>query len=231
MLQEKAKHLYNSLLLPGIMVAVLWLIHSLQWLTGIRLSSWGVLPRDADGIWGILFSPLLHSDWGHLLSNTPPFFVLSAIIFYFYRKVAIPAYLMIYGMTGLAVWLFGRGYTYHIGASGVIYGLVAFVFWSGMFRRNIRSIALALIVAFYYGSMMMGILPGQEGISWESHLYGALIGIFVAYWFKEKIEEDERPNEYSWQKESELPEAPFLDPDTFEKTKSEREKEKLWRRF
>lgn len=230
-MREQARYIYQSLLIPGIMVAVLWLIHGLQWLTGIRLSAWGILPRDPDGIWGILFAPLLHSDWGHLLSNTPPLFVLSALVFYFYRKVAIPAYAMMYGLTGLAVWLFGRGYTFHIGASGVIYALVAFVFWSGIFRRNIRSIALALIVAFYYGSMMMGILPGQEGISWESHLYGALVGIFVAYWFKEKIEEEENAPRYSWEKEDELPSAPFLDPDTFEKSKSERQKESLWRRF
>lgn len=213
------------------MVLILWVIEGLQWLTGIHLSTWGVLPRDEDGIMGILFMPMLHADWGHLLSNTPPLFVLSAIILFFYRRVAIPAFFMIYGLTGVAVWLFGRGYTYHIGASGVIYGLVAFVFWSGIFRRNIRSIALALIVAFYYGGMMMGILPGQEGISWESHLYGALVGVFVAYWFKEQIEEGEERPSYSWEKEEELPPAPFLDPETFEKTKAEREKESLWRRF
>lgn len=212
-------------------MVILWLIQGVQWLTGISFSAWGVLPRDEDGIAGIFMAPLLHADWGHLLSNTPPLFVLSAIILYFYRKVAIPAFSMIYVLTGLAVWLFGRGYTYHIGASGVIYGLVAFVFWSGLFRRNIRSIALALIVAFYYGSMMMGILPGQEGISWESHLYGAVVGIFVAYWFKEKIEKDEEKPTYSWEHEPELPEAPFLDPRTFDKTKAEREKESIWRRF
>lgn len=226
-IQDKAKHAYQSMLYSGILVAALWVIHSLQWLLGIRLARWGVLPRDDDGIWGIVFSPLLHSDWGHLLSNSLPLFVLSAILFFFYRKVALPSFLMIYFLTGTAVWLFGRGYTYHIGASGVVYGLVAFVFWSGVFRRNVRSIALALIVAFYYGSMILGILPGQEGISWESHLYGALVGIFVSYWFKEKIEKEEERPRYSWENEPETPAKPFLDPDTFDQPKSERQQ--WWR--
>lgn len=225
-IQQKAKLLYRSVSISGMMVAVLWIIHSLQWMTGIRLATWGVLPRDDDGIWGIAFSPLLHSDWSHLFSNSLPLFVLTAIIFYFYRRVAMPSFLMIYFLTGAAVWLFGRGFTYHIGASGVVYGLVAFVFWSGVFRRNVRSIALALIVAFYYGSMILGILPGQEGISWESHLYGALIGIFVAYWFKEQIEQEEERTPYSWETQEEETPRQFLDPDTFDKPKSQRQR---WR--
>ena len=114
----------------------------------------------------------------------------------------------------------------------MIYGLVAFVFWNGIFRFNVKSIALALIVAFYYGSMVIGILPGQEGISWESHLLGGLVGIFVSFWFKNQIEQDEVKPKYSWElEENNQQESFFLDRDVFEKTKEERyreQRDQLW---
>ncbi|MEZ5041741.1 MAG: rhomboid family intramembrane serine protease [Saprospiraceae bacterium] len=216
--------LIDSLSLPFKMVATLWGIQVFQWLLGLKLGFLGVFPQKIFGLKGILFSPLIHGDFGHLLSNTPPLFVLSALILFFYKKVAIRSFAMIYFLTGLAVWLFGRP-VFHIGASGVIYGLVAFVFWSGIFRRNFKSIALALLVVFYYGSMVLGVLPGQEGISWESHLLGGLVGIFVAWWYKETIEKDEERETYSWEAEPELPPRPFFEHDLFEKTKAEREKE------
>ena len=187
---KKPNRFIQSLSLPIKFVALLWIIHLIQWFLQLKLGFLGVYPREISGLKGILFSPLLHGDFGHLISNTPPLLVLSTLIMFFYRRVAIPSFLMIYFLTGLAVWIFGRP-VYHIGASGVIYGLVAFVFWNGIFRFNVKSIALALVVAFYYGSMFMGILPGQEGISWESHLLGGIVGIFVSFWYKNKIEVDE----------------------------------------
>ncbi len=219
----------ESLSVPFKMIAVLWSIHVVQWFLGLKLGFLGVFPLKAFGLKGILFSPLIHGDFGHLLSNTPPLFVLTALLIFFYRKVALRSFAMIYFLTGLAVWLFGRP-VFHIGASGVIYGLVAFVFWSGIFRRNFKSIALALLVVFYYGSMFMGVLPGQEGISWESHLLGGLMGIFVAWWYKEEIEKDEVKKTYSWETEPELPPEPFFENDLFEKTKMEREREREARR-
>lgn len=170
--------------------------------------------------------PLLHADWGHLISNTPPLFALSTMVMYFYRRVAIRSFVMIYLLTGLAVWLFGNLFTmragFHIGASGLVYGLVSFVFWNGVFRRNLKSIVLALIVLFYYGSMFTGILPGQEGISWEGHLFGALVGILASFWFKNTIEKDETQPTYSWEEEPQALERPFLDPNIFEQTKEEK---------
>ena len=137
--------------------------------------------------------------------------------------------LMIYILTGLSVWIFGRR-VFHIGASGVVYGLVAFVFWMGIFRRSIKSIILALIVTVLYSGYFFGILPNQEGISWESHLLGGIVGIFTAYWFKEQIEADELPPPPSWANEP-TDKSYFLDRDAFEKTKAEREQERnnsLW---
>ena len=217
------KKFRESLLLPFWLIAFLWLIQLFQSLTGVSLGTYGVFPRESFGLRGILFSPLIHSGWPHLLSNTPPLFMLSAIVLFFYRRVAIQGFIMIYLLTGVAVWLFARDNAFHIGASGVIYGLVAFVFWNGIFRRNLKSIVLALIVVFYYGSMFMGILPnGEPNISWESHLLGGLVGIFTSFWFKNSIERAT----YSWEQEPEQEGEYFLDRDTFDKTKQERQREK-----
>jgi membrane associated rhomboid family serine protease len=131
--------------------------------------------------------------------------------------------LMIYLLTGLAVWIFGRR-VFHIGASGVVYGLVSFVFWMGIFRRSLKSIILALIVTVLYSGYFLGILPNQEGISWESHLLGGIVGIFAAYWFKEQIEMDEEVQKASWENEP-LDSKYFLERDIFDKTKLEREQE------
>ena len=205
------------------LTALISLLHVLRVVTNFPPLSWGILARDTDGLIGIGFAPLLHGSWGHLFSNIPPLAALTFLLFYFYKRIAWQAFSMIYLLTGVAVWGLGRGDVVHVGASGVVYGLVAFVFWSGIFRRNIKSIILALIVLMYYGSMFVGIFPGKEGISWESHLLGALAGIFAAFWYKNKKENDEAPPRYSWEDEAPVQDDTFfLDRDVFEKTKAER---------
>lgn len=176
--------------LPVAMLAIMWVIQVFQAVTGMEMGYLGVLPRTLTGLWGVLLAPFIHADFNHLISNTLPFAVLSGLMVLFYPKVASPAFWMIYFLEGLLVWLFSRP-SYHVGASGVVYGMLAFVFWTGIFRRNIKSIALAVLVLFYYGSMFTGILPGREGISWESHLLGAVAGIVVAFVWKGRGEEDE----------------------------------------
>lgn len=215
----------SSIRLPLRFVALLWVIHAVQVMLGIDLGYLGLYPREIFGLRGIVTAPLLHGDWGHLLSNSVPLLMMGIMILFFYRRVAMGAFTMIYLLTGILVWIFGRP-VFHIGASGLVYGFVAFVFWSGIFRRNLKSIVLSLIVVFYYGSMFLGILPGQEGISWESHLLGAVAGIIAAFWYKNTIEEDERPRTYSWEEHpQELEQEYFLDRDVFEKTKQERLRE------
>ena len=122
------------------------------------------------------------------------------------------------------VWMFARN-VFHIGASGVVYGLVSFIFWNGIFRRSLQSIILALIVTILYSGYFAGILPNQEGISWESHLLGGIVGIFVAYYFKEELEADEKEKPASWELEQESEKLPFLNPDSFEKTRQERNRQ------
>ena len=219
------------------LVLLLWIVHLGAMLLGLELGYLGVLPRTVTGLWGILFSPLIHADFTHLISNSVPLFVLTTILMYFYRRVATSAFLMLYVLTGLAVWLLadlplveailglGRGRSFHIGASGVVYALAAFVVASGAFRRNLRAVILALIVVFLYGGMIWGVLPTQPGVSWESHLLGGIVGVFVAYWFKESVEHGEQRPQYSWeeQPEPERERRPYyFDRDLFERTKKER---------
>ncbi len=206
------------------LVSILWVIHLFQIATTVDLGFLGIYPRQVWGLKGILTAPLIHADWHHLISNSVPLFVLGTTIFFFYSRVALRSYLMIYLLTGLTVWLFARN-VFHIGASGVVYGLVSFVFWNGIFRRSLQSIVLALIITFLYSGYFAGILPNQEGISWESHLLGGLVGIFVAYYFKEEIELDEKRELASWEIEPEKDATYFLDRTIFDKTKAERLKE------
>jgi membrane associated rhomboid family serine protease len=222
----KKNRFVESLKLPFQFLVLIWVVHLVQFLLGLDLGFLGIYPRAFFGLKGVLFAPLIHADFPHLIHNSTPFFVLSAMIMFFYRKVAVRSIIMIYLLTGLAVWLFARS-VFHIGASGVVYGLVSFVFWNGIFRRNVKSIILALIVTFLYSGFFMGILPNQEGISWESHLLGGIIGIFTSFWYKDEIERDEHKEIPSWEREPKLQEDTFfLDQDIFEKTKEDRIKEK-----
>jgi membrane associated rhomboid family serine protease len=224
-MQKLQSRLYESLSLPFKFVITIWLVHMVQYVLHLDLGRFGVYPREIFGLRGIFLSPFIHADFGHLLANTPPLFVLSAMMMFFYRRVAISAIALIYLLTGAAVWTFGRE-VFHIGASGVIYGMAGFVFFTGVFRRNVKSIALALLVAFYYGSMIYGIFPGQEGVSWESHLLGALAGVFASFVFKHAVERDEERQAPSWANDPRYNQQNFfLERDTFDLTKAERERQ------
>lgn len=222
---SKTKHVVSSFLMPIQFVVLLWVIHIFQFFTTFNFGFLGVYPREIFGLRGILFSPLIHGDFHHLFSNSLPLLFTSIAILMFYKKVAIRAMIMIYLLTGLAVWGFARP-VFHIGASGVVYGLVSFIFWTGIFRRNIKSIVLALIVTFLYSGYIMGILPNQAGISWESHLLGGIVGVFTSYWYKDEIEVDEEKTIPSWEQDRqagiEEEEEFFLNRDIFDKTKQER---------
>ncbi|MCB0668893.1 MAG: rhomboid family intramembrane serine protease [Saprospiraceae bacterium] len=219
----KQSRLYQSLRFPTIILMILWVIQAFQMLTHLSLGWLGVYPRHEVGIKGIFLSPFIHSqDVMHLINNSVPLFVGMAMILFFYRRVAGKAIFLIYLLTGMGVWLFGRE-VLHIGASGVIYGLISFIFWNGIFRRNIKSIVLALIILMLYSGMFLGVLPNQPGISWESHLIGAIVGIVVSFLFRHQVEMDETPMEEN--PELYLPDSDenyFLDRDTFEKSKKER---------
>jgi membrane associated rhomboid family serine protease len=221
-MSKQFRKLLRTLRFPFQFVLLLWLIHMFQFFLGIDLGRLGIYPRELFGLKGIVTGPLVHGDWQHLISNTIPLIALMSVLFVFFRRVAIKSFLLIYILTGLSVWLFAGPPVYHIGASGVVYGLVSFVFWSGVFRRSFQSIALALIILMMYSGYFYGILPGEPGISWESHLFGGIVGIFVAWFFKSNLERDEEAPPPLPEEGSDY----FLNRDVFDRTRQEREKER-----
>jgi len=222
-LEKSVYKFFAAIKFASFFIALIWVIFILKVAFDIPMAAYGVFPRETDGLIGIITAPLIHGSWEHLISNSAPLFVTTTIIHFFYKRVALSSFFFIYFLTGASVWLFGRS-VYHIGASGVVYGLVAFIFWSGIFRRNIKSIVLALVVIILYSGYLGGILPLQEGISWESHLLGGIVGIIVAYLFKGLIEKDELKVD-PWEYEEESDQL-LLSPDTFEKTKEQRRMER-----
>jgi membrane associated rhomboid family serine protease len=223
---ETPEHTLNAFLqsikLPLYFTLAIWLIHIFQLAIGLDLGWWGIYPREAFGLRGILFAPVLHDNWTHLASNTVPFLVSSIIIIYFFPRVAFRSFLLIYLVSGLCVWVFARTGVFHIGLSYVVYGLVSFIFWTGVFRRSARSIVLALLIVLLYSGMVEGVLPTDDvlkrNISWESHLIGAIVGLMMAYFYKDELEEAEmnKISKIDFEKRS------FLDPSVFEKTREER---------
>jgi len=216
------RHFFDSIRFPLFLIFTIWLVHTFQTIEHWDPAGYGIMSRRAWGIPGIFTGPLVHGSWKHLISNTFPLFVLSAMSMYFYRKVSMRAFWMIYFLTGISVWLLARPVS-HIGASGIVYGLVSFIFWNGIFRRSMRSIILAIVVMLVYSGMFMGVLPDQEGISWESHLLGSLAGIFASFWFKGELEEEEAVDIHDpFAEERNAEKEYFLPGDAFEKTKQQR---------
>lgn len=178
------KRLLLSMLIPFMMVFVMWLVKIVEILFGTDLYFLGIFPFRYSTLTGIVTSPFIHADLRHLLNNTLPLFILGTALFHFYPQVAFRVLLWLFLLTGLAVWLSGRP-AWHIGASGIVYGLAAFLFVSGIIRRHIPLMGLSLLVVFLYGEMVWGIFPGFRGnISWESHMLGAAAGLLLAIWYR-----------------------------------------------
>jgi membrane associated rhomboid family serine protease len=177
-------------------VALLWLIPLLGW--GLELDRFGIRPRQWVGLPGILVAPLLHAGFMHLIANSVPLLVLGTAMLQLYPTAALRALPALYLGPGIAVWLFAREGV-HVGASGLVYGLVSYIFVAGLIRRDRRAIAASLLVAFMYGTLVWGVLPIKEGVSWETHLAAALIGVLLAILQRHR---DVPPRaRYSWEDE------------------------------
>lgn len=172
-----------SILYPALFVILLWIIKFYEIVEKTNFIGYGLYPRTLHGLQGILFSPLIHVDTDHLIANSIPLLILGSITLFFYRSIAFQIFFWVYLMTGIWVWAAARNY-FHIGASGIIYGFETFLFFSGVFRKDTRLLGLSLFVVFLYGSTVWGILPLKNGVSWESHLLGALAGLITAYHFR-----------------------------------------------
>ena len=160
-------------------VALIWFIQLLNWALDLGVEDFGVRPRELLGLPGILFAPLMHSGFAHLLANSLPLLIVGTAMLYLYPNAALRVLPAVYLGPGIAVWLFARGGV-HVGASGLIYGLVSYVFVAGLIRRDRRAIAASLLVSFLYGASVWGVLPIERGVSWETHLAAALIGLALA---------------------------------------------------
>ncbi len=170
----------HSIVPPLRLAIIMWLFFLVQYVLNIDLGFLGILPRSITGLIGILTAPMVHGSWNHLISNTFPLLFLGTTLFVFYSKIAVRVFMQCYLLTGICVWIFGRE-LYHIGASGLVYGLAFFLISLGFFRKDFKSLAIAIVVVVLYGGILYGVFPTRSWVSWESHLFGALIGIATAY--------------------------------------------------
>jgi membrane associated rhomboid family serine protease len=189
------KKMYLAMIIPGIFITLMWLVKITELLLNTDLSGLGIYPLTVKGLAGVIFSPFIHSDLNHLFNNSLPLFLLSTALFFFYSEVALKVFFWTWFLTGMLVWFAGRE-AWHIGASGLVYGLASFLFFSGIIRRHFRLIALSLLIVFLYGSMVWGLFPGvYKNVSWESHMLGFFSGVVLALWFRN--EGPQRPV-YEW---------------------------------
>lgn len=182
-----------------ILIASLWVIKIIDIILtkvgDFSLNSFGISPGFS-GLIGIIASPFLHGGFIHLISNTIPLFFLTITASVFYEKKAVKAILIIIILGGFLTWIaveiqylvFNQPEN-HIGASGLVFGLITFLIAGGLFRRNVKSILISFVILFLYGgTIIFGVMPIQPGVSWEGHLFGAVAGVFAAYLLREKLE-------------------------------------------
>lgn len=172
-------------IIPFLLVFVIWFVYWLEIRFGWNFNKSGIYPRTLNGFKGVFLSPFIHSDTSHLFNNSIPLVVLSAGLFYFYKKVAFKVLLIGGFFSGFFTWVIARE-SYHIGASGIVYLLFSFVFFSGIIKKHYRLVAMSLITIFLYGSMIWYVLPIKEGMSWEGHLSGFLVGLILAIFYRNK---------------------------------------------
>jgi membrane associated rhomboid family serine protease len=167
------------------LLSVLWIVQFIQYFGMADLSSYGIWPHHLAGLKGIVFSPFIHGSFEHLISNTLPMLVLLTVLLNAYPRVALWVLIFVHLLSGLLVWTFAPDTGVHIGISGIIYGIAAFLVASGLFRRDRTSTSIAILVALVYGSMVWGFIP-QPGVSWQSHLYGSISGVIIAFVFRKR---------------------------------------------
>lgn len=197
-MEEKRKFIH-SLIFPLLFLLLIWLVKFFEITMELDFVPGGIYPRKAEGLLGIITAPFIHADWKHLFDNSIPAFILTLALFYFYRGISYRIFFLIYLLGNTLVWIVGRE-AYHIGASGIIYGLAAFLFLSGVIRRVRNLMAISLVVVFVYGSLVWGLLPYDYKISWEGHLMGAISGVLFAILYKDQGPEPYKP---SWELEEE----------------------------
>lgn len=200
-----------------VFIGIIWTVFIVDTAFGLRLGRFGLRPGSVGGLVGVFTAPLLHGGFQHILSNTLPLLISMTATLFLYPRSAFRVIPLVWLGSGLLAWVIGRP-SLHYGASGLIYGLLAFVFISGLLRRDMRSIAVSLLVGFLYGSMVWGVLPTRPHMSWEMHLCGAIMGVLLALVFRKQ---DRVPLlRYDWEDDESVPDwYPENDPDDFDPPK------------
>lgn len=210
---KKESGFLNALLFPLFTLLIIWIVFYFDQKFKLNAFQFGLIPRNLNGITGIFTMPFIHGDIFHILSNTFPFLILATFLNYNYREIAIQVSFGIYILSGILVWLFAdldafsKTTSYHIGASGIVYGLSGFLFFSGIIRKRKDLFAISLLVTFLYGTIIWGIfpenfqkainyIPKTQKVSWEGHLFGFLSGTFFAFIYRNK---GKQLTPYSWQ--------------------------------
>jgi membrane associated rhomboid family serine protease len=197
------KKLITIFFIPGIIALFMILTFMLEKGMDWDFHTAGVYPRHLENIWGIFTFVFIHAGWSHLINNVVSFLILACFLFYFYQQIAPKILILSYIFSGLILWFIGRE-SWHIGASGLIYALAFFLFFSGIIRKYVPLIAISLIVAFVYGSMVWHIFPWKvyDEVSWEGHLAGGLTGLCLSIFYRnegpqkpKKIWEDDSDDE------------------------------------
>lgn len=160
-------------------VALLWVLELVSW--ALPIDPFGVHPREAIGLVGILTHPFLHGSLGHVLGNSIGLLLFGGMIVLKEERDLYVTAALSSILGGLGIWVFGGAHTNHVGASGVVFGLFGYLLSTGFFERKVGSIVLSVFVLLLWGGMIFGVLPGQQGISWEGHLFGFLAGVFSAF--------------------------------------------------
>jgi len=185
----------KSIIFPTLFVLVIFSIYLIDQTYNLSLYKHGLYPRDIDHLYGILTIPFLHGSWSHLSNNSISIFILLILLHKFYNNLFFPIIIAVTLISGLWIWTAARP-SFHIGASSVIYGLAAFLILSGFIRKNKNLLRISLLTIFVNGGIVWGMLPFvKESISWEGHLFGALSGILIALYYKDKGPENDK---YSW---------------------------------
>jgi membrane associated rhomboid family serine protease len=196
-------------IIPTFLLVVVWFVFYINNSFNLHLNDYGILPRTFSGLQGVIFSPFLHGDLKHIASNSLPLLILTTALIYFYREVSLKV--LVYGivLSGCITWVIGRE-SYHIGASGLIYVLVSFIFFKGMMTQYYRLMALSLVVVILYGGMIWYVFPEvDKAISWEGHLAGLISGFVFAVKFK--TPDYVKDIQYNWEKPDFNPEEdPFM---------------------
>ena len=165
-------------------LAAMWAVFAVTWISGGALLWLGVLPRTAIGLRGIIFAPFLHGSLAHLLANSIPFVILGWLVMLRDPRHFTTVTLVTMVSSGLMAWLIGAPGSVHVGASGVIFGYLGFLMLSGWYARSVGSIAVSVLVTIFWGGLVLGVMPGQAGVSWQAHLGGFIGGVYAARMFR-----------------------------------------------